>query len=54
MARVGSNKPAILKARVIEVSATGMSGRKIAQEANINRRTVARILAGPDAQSFVT
>ena len=53
MARVGSNKPAILQAQVIELSATGMSGRKIAQEVNINRRTVARILAGPEARQIV-
>jgi DNA-binding transcriptional regulator YhcF (GntR family) len=53
MARLGSNKPTILQARVIELSAQGVSGRKIARELNINRRTVARILAGPEAQRIV-
>lgn len=53
MARLGSNKPAILQARVIELSAQGISGRKIAQELSINRRTVARILAGPEARKLV-
>jgi Homeodomain-like domain len=50
MARVGSNKSPILQARVIELSAQGMSGRRIAADLQINRRTVARILAGPDAR----
>jgi hypothetical protein len=53
MARPGSNKPAILQSRVIELSATGMSGRKIARGLNLNRRTVARILAGTEAQAIV-
>jgi DNA-binding NarL/FixJ family response regulator len=44
MPRLGSNKPVILQARVIELSAQGVSGRKIAQELNINRRTVASSL----------
>lgn len=30
-----------------------MSGRKIAKEVNINRRTVARILVGPEARRLV-
>jgi hypothetical protein len=50
MARTGSNKPAILRARVIELSAQGISGRTTAHELKINRRTVARILAGPEAK----
>jgi IS30 family transposase len=53
MAKVGSNKPQIVQAHVIELSATGMSGRKIAQQLNINRRTVARILVGPEARRLV-
>jgi hypothetical protein len=52
MARTGSNKPEILQAHVIELSAQGISGRKIARELSINRRTVARILAGPEARKM--
>ncbi len=53
MTKIGSNKPALLQVRVIELSARGLSGRKIARELCINRRTVARILAGPEARSIV-
>jgi hypothetical protein len=53
LARIGSNKPAILQARVLELSAQGILGRRMALELNINRRTVARILAGPEARSIV-
>lgn len=53
MSKPGSNKPPILQARVIEMSAQGLSGRRIAACLKINRRTVARILAGPEAQRLV-
>ena len=52
MAKPGSNKPQILQARVIELSAQGASGRRIAAELRIHRSTVARILAGPEAQGI--
>jgi hypothetical protein len=54
MSKSGSNKPLILQAQVIEMSAQGMSGRRIALYLKINRRTVAHILAGPEAQRLVT
>ena len=52
MAGRGSNKPQILQARVIELSAQGASGRRIAAELRIHRSTVARILAGPEARGI--
>jgi hypothetical protein len=50
---MGSNKPAILQARPIELSAQGISDRKIACGLTINRRSIARILAGPEARRMV-
>src|SRR5277367_2465979 len=53
MSKVGSNKPQILQARVIEMAAQGFSGRRTASALKINRRTVTRILAGPEARAIV-
>ncbi len=47
---MSNRKSAVLCSRVIALSAKGMSGRKIAQELSIDKRTVARILASPEAQ----
>jgi hypothetical protein len=47
---MGNRKSLVLCSRVIALSAKGMSGRRIAKELAIDKRTVARILASPEAR----
>jgi hypothetical protein len=46
---MANRKSLVLCSRVIALSAKGMSGRKIARELAIDRRTIRRILESPEA-----